>query len=87
MPDCATQPGTAVTPTGSVVTHEPAVASHEADLCVAIAAAHHPSAVAPFGLGFVESAGHLPAPLLRTAITPAGFSAWTVRYRETQSGS
>jgi hypothetical protein len=79
-------PGTAVTQTGSVVTHEPAAVSHEAGSCVVAAVMHHPSTVAPLGLGFLESTGPLPAPLLWTVITQSVFSSTTVRYREQQPG-
>jgi hypothetical protein len=87
MPGCAMLPGTAVTQTGSVVNHEPAVVSHEAGSCVVAAVVHHPPAVAPLGVGFLESAGPLPVPLLWTVITPSGFSSSTVRYREPQPGA
>lgn len=72
VPDCATQPATAVTPTGNAVIHERSVACHEAVSCVAAAAAHHPPAVAPLGPISLASARHLPAPLPQSGSQLAG---------------
>jgi hypothetical protein len=87
IPGCAMQPGTAVTQTASVVTHEPSLACHEADSRVVAVARHHPPEVAAPGLGFLESAGPLPVPLLWTTIMPSVFCSWTARYSEPQSAS